>query len=167
MIIVQISDFTGFWAIATSNKTEDNLQEMIDLQERMYIDKLLGKELADLFVEDLEDGVPQDEIFTAIFEPFTDNCGNYSRGIKDILKGLIYHDYVSPNQSFHSQSGIGINEVDTTAVQSFENAARNGEIRWNDAIESYEVVQKYITDNLSTYPTYDGKKLKVKFSSIL
>lgn len=167
MIILQLSDFTGFWAIATSNKTEPDLQEAIDTYERLYLETLLGKELAGLLIADLEDGVPQTQIYKNIFDPFINTKGCQSKGIKAILKGFVYYHYVPETQVFHSQSGVGINEVDTTAVQSPENATRMGEKRWNDALESYEVIQKYIVDNISEYPSYDGKKLKVKYSSIL
>ncbi len=167
MIVLKISDFTGFWSIATNNKTEPTLLEATNLNERAYLDRLLGVELATAFIADLAAGIPQTAIYTTIFNPLTDDCGEHSKGIKNILKGFIYHDYINNAQAFHSQSGVGVNEVDTTAIQSAENGNRFGEIRWNDALESFEIVQRYIKKNIDAYPTYDGKPLSAKFSALL
>jgi len=90
-----------------------------------------------------------------------------SRGMKEIILGIIYCLYVSDQQHYQGQSGVVSANADAAIVASFENAARQGETRHNGVIGDWEAVQYYISQNSATYPEYKGLELQPKYSALL
>lgn len=184
-ILVQTTDFTGLYAIAQTTYTTPKLQAFIDEHEKSLIRKLLGLELGDLFIASVTSYAPVGARYLAIFNPLaiqlddtvpnnyydTDGyCGRHiyeSRGMKEILKGLIYCLYVQDQQAQHSQSGVVKSAADVSNVMTPENAARLGEVRHNGIIGDWEAVQYYCNVNSDTYPEFKGLRLAPKYSAIL
>jgi hypothetical protein len=184
-ILVKTTDFTGLYAIAQTSYTTPILQAYIDEFEKTFIRKLLGLELGDLFIATVVNNAPVGARYLAVFNPLAIqvsglNSGVFlngqnwvagrifeSRGMKEILKGIIYCLYVQGTQSHHSQSGVAKATADVSIIMSGENAARMGEIRHNGIISDWEAVQYYISQNNATYTEYDGLELQPKYSAIL
>jgi len=91
-----------------------------------------------------------------------------SNGLKDILLGLIYHDYVFDRQVLHSQSGATLNMSEVSTTQTPTGAARLAERNWNNALDALYATQWvcriYEPD---TYPEYKGAYFAPQFSQIL
>lgn len=173
MIILQTSDFIGRYELAKAVATNEILQDVIDTFEKSTLYKLLGKELADLLIADLDNGEPQTTRFQTIFEAIyddTDGAVAESRGIKEILKAVVYYEYTKETLAKQTQSGVAIQITENGTILSPLAAIRKGERLQNDVIESWETIQWYCEQNGTTYPEYNAsnvKRLAPVFSSVL
>ncbi len=157
-------DFIGYYKISGNTYSEIELQTYIDNIEPKVLRSLLGCELYDLFVADLDgNGVPQTQIYLDIYNAFyTDynNCQIKSDGMLEMLKGFIYYEYVRDGNFFNTISGT----VKNTFVNS--EMARTAEFglneRYNVALQSFDAIQWFICQNEENYPTYNGVKLDVQ-----
>ncbi len=160
-LLISSNDFTGKWSLAKSN--EDSIDEYIEEYEEKFLTELLGKELFDLFVADLSGyvadvsvGVPVDQIYLKIFNPFTEKIRGYvvaSEGMKRMLVGLIYFYYVRDNAVKQTMNGAvnQVTEVATTSDNTFLYP------RYNQAVVTYQSIQNYIMENkTATYPAFYG-----------
>ena len=166
--IIQVTDFEGFFNIAQDSYDRVDLQSFIDRNEDFYLCELFGNELKELFVADLtvvgSDGsvTPGSAIYQKIFEPFCVQdsgvfCDPYqSRGIKDILLGLIYNDYIKDQQIQNSVTGSVVFTNENSKTISFRAMHRVGEKRYNSSIASWKSIRRYICENQDTYPEYSG-----------
>lgn len=185
-ILVKTTDFVGTYKLAQTPYTTATLQSFIDANEKSIIRHLLGLELGDLFIASVTAYAPVGARYLALFNPLalqvddnasTSTWGNYysfvyrhiyeSRGMKEIILGVIYCLYVSDQQHYQGQSGVVSANADAAIVTSFENAARQGEIRHNGVIADWEAVQYYISQNSATYPEFKGVELQPKYSALL
>ena len=158
MSLIIAVDFTGKYEVHISQFTADKLQEYIDRYETSILNKLLGVELYNLFIANIVSPTPL-PIYNKIFLPFIEqtDCGEIleSKGMKDLLTGMIYFYYVRDQYTQMSTLGAvknkGENSESTTYVMSGLNA------RWNEAVETYDAIQRYIELNKSVdYPTFKG-----------
>lgn len=158
MSLIIADDFTGKYEVHISQFTADKLQEYIDRYETSILNKLLGVELYNLFIANIVSPTPL-PIYNKIFLPFIEqtDCGEIleSKGMKDLLTGMIYFYYVRDQYTQMSTLGAvknkGENSESTTYVMSGLNA------RWNEAVETYDAIQRYIELNKSAdYPTFKG-----------
>ena len=159
MSFLQPSDFTGVKAVSTNEFTEDPVQAYIDKWEPLYLKELLGVDLYDEFIADLDTApnitptsVPTDPKFTVIFNAFSFDDGSSIRisdGMKEMLRLMIYFDYVRDVNFEVSITGA------TTGSYSNSEVARIVETRaienWNEGIKSYCNIQWYIDDNPNDY----------------
>ena len=184
MIILQISDFTlGKYKIPQAKGVcEGQLQSYIDRYEKRVLIDLLGCDLANLFIADLVEGIPQTEIYLNIFNEICVDLQNgffqsyywttglcycqpkriISRGIKEMLKGMVFFQYM---RDFPNQRDItGINRIDT------ENSTHAMFSQWgisdfyNESIEDYNNIQYYIYENKTDYASFNGvpkKKISI------
>lgn len=180
------SDFTGKFKISKNCYDEAVLQEYIDKYEDLYLIRLLGSDLFDLFIADLDiSNQPQTQIYIDIFEPFhkdlesfserwniskwyyNHNCILLSEGMVEMLKGFIYYHYVTAENVKHTIMGLtkSINENSSSA--SYEMIYRTGEVRYNEALNTYIDIQRYICEELESYPDWNGIKMNAKFYGIL
>jgi hypothetical protein len=153
MIILSGTDFSGKWELAKSNN--DKIDDYILEYEEQYLTELLGKELYDLFVDDLDAGIPQEQIYKDIFDPFTLKINQVvytSKGMKKMLLGLIYFQYVRDNRIKQSMNGAVEQETEVS-VKSDNTFLYS---RYNDAVTTYQAIQVYINENLDVYPTFEG-----------
>ena len=173
MIILQTTDFTGRYELAKAIATNPILQDIIDRFERITLYNLLGKELADLLIADLSNGVPQSTRFLTIYNAIyddTDGAVYQSQGIKDILKAVVFYEYTKETLAKTSQSGVAVQVTENGTILSPLAAIRKGERLRNDAIESWETIQWYCEQNGTTYPEYNDsnvRRLTPVFSSLI
>ena len=52
-ILVSSTDFTGYYKLPINTRNTSELNEVISLKERLYLNKVLGVDLAQLFIDDL------------------------------------------------------------------------------------------------------------------
>ena len=169
--IIDIDCFKGAHKLSKNCYTESDLQDYIDTQEDYYLCMLLGKDLRDLFVADLVNGVPQTPIYQTIFEKMCVNqscctcheacdCSYYSYGMKYMVTGLVYSQYILLDQYVHTIGGTVSMETSVSKNISFDNLARASDMRWNEAAESWKAIREYIMQNSTDYPDYKGCDLK-------
>lgn len=92
-----------------------------------------------------------------------------SFGLKDMLLCDIYYFYVSETQARHGQSGVTSTSAENAEVQSFANAMRFGENKWNNGgLDTWFAIQWLCrVKNISDYPDYTGTRPVVRYSSVL
>lgn len=164
MSILVPDDFKfGRYAIPLNQEQEDeNLPSYIDRVEAKFLPRLFGKELYDLFILDLADpviGEPTDPRFVFIYNPFTFQ-EDYVRllesgGIEDMLKGLVYYEYVRDNITRLSTTGAERTKSENSVSISGIQHDLNG--RYNEAIRTYQDIQEYMcVVDPGLYPEYKG-----------
>ena len=191
MIILNIEDFTkiskaGIFKIPLQNGCEPILQNYIDRYEKRYLQNLLGCELAELFISDLIEGIPQTERFINLYNEICEDldkgvfnyccyykCSynlyckeNYncclpkkieSRGIKSMLQGFIYWEYNRKANGFSkTPSGTKKNNSENSQNVTFPSWGLFD--YYNESQQDYTNIQYYIFENEEVYPEYNGER---------
>jgi len=154
-LIVTKEEFVGKYAISQNCYTELGLY--IDKYEPIILQDLLGCTLFDRFKANLTEGVPTSEIFIKLFEAFCKdyNCDQIrSEGIKEMLLGLIYFEYVRDSAFKATQNGVKTNRVETARSAGFNE--HDIYTRYNLSIETYKSIQWCICQNKEDYLDYNG-----------
>jgi hypothetical protein len=161
MIILSISDFeTGKFELHTGMYAQTNLQEYIDKYEKRYLIDLLGATLGNAFITDVQSGggTPTVPEYLDIFNPIELDYNLeiiQSDGIKEMLKGFVYYEYIKDLVSQATSVGMvtpkGENSerVNTLFTQMYN--------RYNDACRSYKGVQKFIWTKRGDYSDFNGR----------
>jgi len=163
MSILKVDDFgTGKYYIPVNPKQETNLQTYIDEVESTQLVQLFGVELYDLFIADLDaNDVPQTARFTKIFDPFkdqTDDCLTISDGMKEMLKGFVYYNYL--RDLVRRATTTGLTEVFPENAKSVSGVWFDLNRRYNEAVETYKVIQNYMVNvDEANYTEYEGINL--------
>lgn len=163
MSIVLNSDFVGKYELTLTQYNTALIDSYIAKYEKEYLIKLLGKSLYDLFIADLVSGVPQTTIYEAIFEPLYIDlfCGfSESNGIKEMLIGFIYYHYTLDTQQQQTSVGVTAPKSENSEGVNLNSISIS---RYNDNVQSYKTIQRYIQQNSSDYPTFNGKDLKYEY----
>lgn len=160
MAFTQQTDYKGYYQISGNSFSATELDLYINREEPERLRDLLGCTLYDLFVADLVGNVPQSARFLAIFNPICDDDGNTyglqyrSEGMVEMLKGFVYYSYVKQSDFANVISGNIKNAYSNS--QQARGVEFNLDGRYNRAIISYQAIQWFICDNISTYPEYNG-----------
>lgn len=174
MSIVTPADFSqknARYYIPKTNGQEEELQSYIDQVECDYLPLLLGVELYELFIADLDtNNEPQAQIYKDIFEPFKRQYENHcidqssrvlvSDGMKAIIMGLTYFIYLRDRITRVTTVGLkqteGVNSSNVGGVRHDLNS------RYNQAVGSFLVIQEFITkiNNCVDYPTFKGQAIE-------
>lgn len=161
MAILASGDFTGTFALAVNSYNADSFDSFFEKIERQYLVKLLGAELYGLFYDDLsgDPAEPVTDKYVTIFEPlvFDDGLPYVSNGIKEMLKGIVYYHWVRDNQLYDTIAGLVTNNIENSTSQS--GSSLGGQYITNkyvEALENFDVIQRYINKNLTTYPEFNG-----------
>jgi len=145
---------------------QQKINQYIDKYEKSYLIKLLGVDLFNLFVADLDPVTkkPVTPIYLALYDSFEydDSCNIViSEGMIDVIKGFVYFQYLKDqtNQVWVSGSvqPVGENSENVSTLNMMIYT------RYNDSIRSYKAIQQYICDNLSDYTDFNGKSLKTAY----
>lgn len=154
-LIIASSDFSSI--IATDVYTVDEIDGAIDTYEKQLIYELLGVELANLFIGDLNNGVPTSQRFLDIFESWFKELNDevyQSVGMKQMLVWWVFFFYVREQWQDNSIQGNVENEgsINRDSRMSYVTLIKN----YNVAIKTYKSIQEFITQNPDTYPEYKG-----------
>jgi len=172
MILVQTSDFTGFFALAVSPNVTPVLQAYIDEHEADFIRKLLGPDLGNAFIADKSQPT-QDPIFAVIEDEFQiedDELNHTSKGMLYLLKALIFYEFVKDTQYHHTQSGVVRREVETALNMTGRAASRYGENKRNKAKDTWDEIQWYVNEYAPedyTDTPFNGEELDLEWGSIM
>jgi hypothetical protein len=152
-MIINITDFTGKYEIHSGLYDQSKLQNYIDIYEKRYLIELFGATLYNEFISDLDPfNVPESPNFLVIYNPFeidtnvvSPNQILISEGIKQMLKGFIYFEYLKDTTNQTTPNGMVIpsNENSTTATTLYSMIYT----RYNEAIRTYRSIQYYIITN--------------------
>ena len=143
--------------------TDFNSTEIDDYILRYEVDNLVelfGLELYDLYVIGIG---ASDPIYTKLRDTFREQLSDgtllISKGVDDISSGVVYFYWSRDNMTQQTSNGPvsqkGENSENATLFVA------NVQSRWNEAIKSYDAIQRYICDNLTLYPTFKGFKKSV------
>ena len=177
MILLTTTDFeAGELAIAQTNETTALLQTYIDKYEEVYIKRILGVTLGQLFIDDVQ-GVDSDSSaiesrFQILIDGFIKQDSSdrvlQSRGMKDILMAIVYYFFIGTTQIKHSQSGTITNSAEVSNILDPENALRSAESKWNDRLSDIEATQWWVgAEDEANYPEYNGEIFKPRYSPLL
>jgi len=174
--------FTGYYRISQDAQVNTILSEYITKFEKKYLVDLLGYDLYQLFIADFSGGVPQTAIYETIYNelnydpdssdstfiPSQYNMSNYacnfrsgevvptlSLGMSEMLKGFVFFHFVSDMNLQVSPTGVISNKNENAEVFAGK-TLEFIEARYNESIDSYKVIRRYLQDNLSVYPTFKG-----------
>lgn len=159
---VNVSDFEN-WKLKISKTCyqEDDLQACIDKIETIYFQDLVGCALWTLMVAEWDaSALPHSfttQRYIDIYNAFcTDgDCGiERSAGIKEMLIHFIYFEYVR-GQAFENRTA----GMTKTKSENSDPASPNEHglfTVYNEGIDTYWTIRKYICDNIATYPEFKG-----------
>lgn len=154
-IYVNSTDFVSKFSITKNDFDSGKLDYYIDRYEIITLKELFGVELFDLW----EAGIAgTDPIYETLRDAFTVqlDCGLIlnSRGIEDLLLGVIYYQYkIDAYTQSTITSNVKSNNENAENVGLF---TANIQSRYNESIGTYAAIQEYICDNLDIYPTFKG-----------
>lgn len=140
-VLIDDTDFVGRYAIPQS--VFSDLDTFITDQEEKYLIEMLGAEFYTVFKADLTNKVPVTQKFLDIFNPFKEDYNDtvvISKGMKEMLKGFIYFDYMRNEQYKATTQGTVVNSADTSKNVSPANLFNY----YNDSVVTYCAIQKYI-----------------------
>jgi hypothetical protein len=170
-----VTDFKGLYNLSRNKFTKEDLEDDILRYEPLYLCYLLGKELADLYLADLVNGVPQTQRFIDIHNTLCLNedtcfCAGHSHldslGIKEYLLGVVYYYHVVTYQNRHTMSGMVQNSSEISSNSANSDLYSQAEMRYNRSIKSSKAVQAYVLKNKDIYPEYKGVCMAYKFVNL-
>lgn len=173
--IINLDCFTGFHNLSRNCYDEEDIQALIDRYEAHYLKKILGNDLANDLYADLDtEGVPQDSLYTVIFDALYyegqvcyEEVSYDSFGLKDILTGFCFYHIITDERFEHTATGLTKANNENSSMVDAVNSERFAEMRYNQAAEGVRAIQAYIQDNSTDYPTYKGKIIENKFLDIV
>ena len=148
-------DFNGYYDVSKDSFTEEDLENYITKLEPVILSKLLGVELYNLFVADLDtNNVPQTQIYLDIYNAFNVDYNSTiisSYGMLEMMKGFIYYDYMRDSQFSSVITGkVDSDFANSRKVSSIEYGLQE---RYNIAVQTAWNIQWYICEHLTDYPT--------------
>jgi hypothetical protein len=154
---VTTNDLVNKFEISTGMYADSKIDAYIDRYEDVYLAEMLGVNLYNDFIDDLDvDNLPQDVKFTKIFEPFMEEKDLrilISKGIKDMLMGFIYFEYLKDQVTQSTPVGI-VKQQGENSTPIHSHTTIYG--RYNEAIKTYRAIQDYIFLNQATYDGFRG-----------
>ena len=160
-MIVSLSDFNeGKYELHSGMYDAGRIQDYINKYEKKYLVHLLGAELYGEFEADLilGGGFPTEQRFIDIFVAFEIDYNLeviYSEGLKEMLKGFIYYEWVKDLTNQMTSIGnvvpVGENSENPKTLYSMMYN------RYNEACRNYKSVQKFICINRADYAHYNGR----------
>lgn len=161
MSIVKTSDFSvGRYILVTSPDQKDDLQIQIDYVENLYLKRMFGIDLYNLFIADLIAGVPQTARFIFVFNSFDYQDTNgpiySSEGIVEMLKGIIYFFYIRDLNA--KVAATGTIKTKSANSENVPSSSLSVQSRYNEGISSYWAIQIYMNLlNSEDYPEFEGQ----------
>jgi hypothetical protein len=146
-MLITIADFTGKYELHRGMYDTAKMQDYIDKYEPLYLVHLLGANLYEEFKNDLilGGGIPTEPRFTMIYDAFNYdyNCDILiSQGIKEMLLGFIYFEYLKDLSNQVTTAGnvkpVGENSLNTSTLNTMMYS------RYNDGTKIYRTIQYYI-----------------------
>lgn len=160
--ILKTTDFVGKYAISQNQFNTSNLQSFIDKYELLYLYDLLGIDLATAFYADITTpfSAPVTPKYATIFNPLAIDESTFcnrqlrSEGVKDMLLGFVYWEFVRKQKVKTSLNGPIIQSGETTREADW--AETGIYANYNDSVRSYNAIQSYVIKKSVDYTEYNG-----------
>lgn len=157
-LLIAKTDFTGKYKVAQNSYTD--IDSYIEKYEEIYLAELLGADLFALFKADVNPTTkqPVTAIYLNIYNSFkTDegNCLIVSEGMKKMILGFIYFEYVRDEKFKATMSGIVVSANEVSRESGFTEF--NLYSRYNESIDTYDSIQWYICKNKTSYTEFNGQ----------
>ena len=155
-LLISKTDFTGKFALSQS--ITDNITAFITEYEAAYLRDLLGASLYTLFAADVNNSTPQSTIYLSIYNAIAEDSGDVlvkSRGMKKMLLGFIWWEYVRQSKYKHTGTGIVVDSHEVS--REGDNSEMFLYSMYNESIYDYKAIQWYICEHKSDYPTFNGQ----------
>jgi hypothetical protein len=162
-LLIDSNDFVGTFELPKT--TFSKIDSYISRYEKPYLYKILGQELADLFIADLTNQVPVTPIYLKIYEflMFQNRGINFiSEGLKPILLGLIWWEYMKDNNVKATTTGEVQQQNEVSVNVTFGRLFNY----YNNSIYSIIALQTYIELNKEDYPDFLGVKFKLNLPGV-
>lgn len=169
MSITKTEDYISRFAISQNKYTTPQLQDFIDHYEEKYLKDLLGTELYNLLIADLDPitGEPQTQRFIDIWEPFdldTNYCHQHirleSEGIPEMLKNFNFFEYA--RKQGHQNTIVGTVRAAGENSSPIPNQNTYMDELYNTGVMSYLAIAYLVKSEPDIYPEYKGKLKEFK-----
>jgi hypothetical protein len=152
-LLIVKGDFVDFYGLSLS--ISDKITPYILEYEKKYLRELLGAELFTLFESDVTSYFPVTTKYLTIFNEINsdENFGLlHSDGMKKMLLGFIWYEYVAGTQHQHTNTGVvaNVNEISLNAQNDLAYKM------YNKSVDTFRSIQEYILINSSDYPEFKG-----------
>lgn len=161
-VLIVESDFAGKFFVNQDTYNLAKLTAMIADKEEDYLSELLGADLYALFKADLTAKVPISAIYLTIYNAFKKDYNGgivSSKGMKDMILGFIYFEYMRSVPYKNTSMGAVINQPDLSdsATNSFMGLYKY----YNDSVNIFNNIQWKIQQNSSDYPLFNGIRKEI------
>jgi hypothetical protein len=157
---VTYASFINKYETTQNEFDQAKLTAYITRYQEITLIELFGKELYDLYVTGIAGA---DADYTFLRDAFTVQLDSgtllNSRGVDDLIMGVVYFYYHRDNYTQQSINGGVKNKGENSENVSV--FVSNIQARWDEAISSYHAIQYYILENDSVYPTFLGLKKEI------
>jgi hypothetical protein len=161
-ILINTTDFVGKFAIAQNSFSQ--LGNYITQFEQKLLYKLLGKELADLFIADLAGGVPQTQKYLDIYDPLNvefEGVFYETQGMKQMLIGFVWFEFQRYDKAKATIAGTFSNANENAREVGFGELNLYG--RYNESVDAFNTIQSYCLAKPTDYPEFE-KTSNLSFS---
>ena len=157
-LLIKSTDFVGRYAVAQNSYTKLDLY--IDKYEPKYLSELLGSVFYLSLKGYIETPPPTpDPLLDKILAPFREELGRkllISDGLKEMLLGFVWFEYMREFKFKKTMAGITTNQSENSRETSFpENQIY---AVYNESIDTYRAIQHYIGGNTIDYTIYNGQE---------
>ena len=169
-LLINPADFTGKYELNIDLGTNVLIADCISKYEEWYLKQLMGATMFAAFKLSVASQVPTG-IYLALYTPFDidddtclpdDGLGiRSSNGLKEMLLGFIWFEFVRDNKYKHHKSGQITDKNENSREVSFDEA--NIVDKYNRAQATYEDIQWLIEQVPVTYPDYNGQKIEMSY----
>ena len=154
---VNIGDFENKFELSTGMYSNSKLQNYIDRYEDIYLVEMLGVELYNQFIADLNlQNYPNSNKFIKLFNAFNEQISftlMISKGMKDMLVGFIYFEYLKDLVTQTTSVGVTKPQEQNSKVITSHTTIYG---RYNESIKTYNAIQEYILFNMTDYADFKG-----------
>jgi hypothetical protein len=153
-MFITLADFIGKYEVHTGMYDSANIQSYIDKYEERYLRQLLGVDLCNEFMSDINPTTlePKSPNFQTIFFPLYEDVTLYqtieSEGIISMLTGFIYFEYTKDllmQQTTYGgvqQKAENSSVLNTLQTQIYD--------RYNESVKTFNAIRLWIYLNMST-----------------
>jgi len=142
------ADFTGKYELHTGMYDVNKLQAYIDKYEGRYFRQLLGVDMYNSLLSDIDQQTnePKSPNFQFIFSPFAEDVNLFSildsDGMLDMLKGFIYFEYAKDLLNQMTPYGnVRQKAENSTAILALQSQMYN---RYNESVRTLRAIRDYI-----------------------
>lgn len=150
-LLIVKGDFIDTYSLSIS--VSDKITPYIVEYEKKYLRELLGADLYTLFAASIVGVLPTGVYLTIFNEINSDENGFllHSDGIKKMLLGFVWYEYVVGTAYQHTNTGVVANVNEISINADFSLAYKH----YNKSIDTYKSIQYYIQKSVD-YPTFKG-----------